>query len=85
MYLICNYIVYTDDVLTRPVFELEKIITFAGVSLPDRKKILKFGQQLRHKLTKNLTKRSDLMDSLKILSVGVDALEEEILGRVCCI
>ena len=45
--LLFLYTVYTEDLMKNPAIELEKIITFAGVPVPDRPKLKMAGKQLQ--------------------------------------
>lgn len=78
--------IFIDDIIKRPYYELEKVITFAGIKMPDRQRVIKAGKTLR-KLMK--TKQYDQFANisaikrsigLSSLQAAVDALEEELVG-----
>jgi hypothetical protein len=48
--MLCAYAVIIDDVIHRPVVELERIMTFAGVPLPDRPKMIQAASKLQTEL-----------------------------------
>lgn len=78
--------VFVDDVIKRPYYELEKIITFAGIKMPERQRVIKSGKLLRKILKSN---QYDLYSNLTAIKksigltafqVAVDALAEELEG-----
>jgi hypothetical protein len=79
--------VFIDDVIKRPYYELEKIITFSGIKMPDRPRIIKSGKKLRT-LLKNNNDFSQYPNASAIkarigaatFQAAVEALGEELTG-----
>lgn len=82
---------YIEDVIKRPALEIEKIMTFAGVALPERKKFLevaaKLATKLRETLRLELLAREHDLDgafalntNIGYLGMAAHALEEEMTG-----
>ena len=75
IYVLC--VVYAEDLITRPVSELEKIITFAGLPLPERKRMFKQGLLLKAAVKANLKKpAADIPPEW--MRTAVSVLEEEL-------
>ena len=77
---------FIEEVIRRPYYELEKIITFSGIKMPERQRVIKSGKKLREILKTNhfnqytnLTGLHDILD-LNTFQVVVDALGEELSG-----
>jgi hypothetical protein len=78
--------VFIDDVLKRPYYELEKIITFSGIKMPERQRVIKSGNNLRNILENkqysqfsNISAIKNNMDATTF-QVAVEALREELTG-----
>mmetsp|Transcript_1612 Transcript_1612/g.3025 ORF Transcript_1612/g.3025 Transcript_1612/m.3025 type:complete len:350 (+) Transcript_1612:123-1172(+) len=78
--------IFIDDVIRRPYYELEKIITFAGIKMPDRQRVIKAGKTLRKILKSNRYDQFANVSAIKQsigmspFEVALDALEEELVG-----
>ena len=77
MFIFKHVIVYTEDLITRPVSELEKIMTFAGIILPDRKKMFKYGWILKSNIKANVKKMNSETD-VKWINTAMSVLEDEL-------
>jgi len=81
--------VYIEDVVSRPAVEIEKIMTFAGVSLPERPVFLDITARLADVLKESLRLETGQLwdDSVSVandykryLGVAAAVLEEEMTG-----
>jgi hypothetical protein len=77
--------VFFDDILSHPAIEIEKIITFSGIELPSRDKVLMCGETLRKMVLAryNFTVadyKNIFPQDMSILQSGLNALEEELTG-----
>lgn len=61
--------VFLEDLLHRPVVELEKILTFSGMALPGRKEVI----QAAHKLQQELQDTFAAYDNASFVASAVES------------
>lgn len=78
--------VFVEDIIQRPYYELEKIITFSGIKMPERPRAIKAGKMLRNLLRAQQydvhANVSAIVQAIDVdtFRVAVEALEEELVG-----
>lgn len=85
-------VVHLEDVIERPAVEIEKIMTFAGVTLPDRSRFLEVTARLAVTLKHAVTLQGEGGAGAgkphggsddaqyRLMGVALSALEEEMVG-----
>ncbi len=71
-----------DDLLLRTGVELEKILTFIGFTLPNRRALQDMAKQLRNDLQVKYTVMSSNIGD-DVLHVAVEALQDELRATEC--
>jgi len=75
--------IYAEDLTDRPVGELEKILTFSDIPLPDRNRMFEYGERLRSEVASLFQADAAVMKEKRDISLDkvlLSAYEEELDG-----